>query len=180
MVRKIISCIVCAALLVLSSCAPQQTFPPYPIITGATVSKTTDLLSIAAGGQDTILVTLAFTDGEGGIGPNQGNIDSLPLTPCTDHGFDSVIIADANYNVFWYTYHASNISTDSCIGYLQTSYVPDNPKVLSLQGTIQVYAPVECPPTGNVDTVYFSYFIKDRSGKISNRVRTPKIVITCQ
>jgi hypothetical protein len=136
------------------------------------VSKTSDLLSIANGGQDTILVTLGFTDGEGGIGPNQGNIDTLSIVPCTNHGYDSVIIADPNYNVFWYTYHAAHISTDSCIGYLSTAYVPDDAKSLSLSGTIQVYAPVECPPTGNVD--------KDRNGKISNRVRTPPIVITCQ
>lgn len=163
----------------MSACVKQQNYPGYPIITGVTVSKTSDILSIA-GGQDTILVTLAFTDGEGGIGPNQGVIDSLPLTPCTNHGFDTTIINDPNYNVFWYTYHASNISTDSCIGYLQTAYVPNNPKALSIKGTIQVYAPVECPPTGNVDTVYYSYFIKDRAGKISNRMHTPKIVIICQ
>jgi hypothetical protein len=179
-VKKIIPVIVCFVLFGMSACVQQQNYPAYPIITGVTVSKTSDILSIAAGGQDTILVTLAFTDGEGGIGPNQGVIDSLPLTPCTNHGFDATIINDPNYNVFWYTYHASNISTDSCVGYLQTAYVPDNPKALSIKGTIQVYAPVECPPTGNVDTVYYSYFIKDRAGKISNRMRTPPIVITCQ
>jgi hypothetical protein len=178
-VKKIITGIVCIALFAMSGCVQQQSFPPYPIITGVTVSKTSDLLPLPSG-QDTILVTLAFTDGEGGIGPNQGNLDSLPLTPCTNHGFDATIINDANFNVFWYTYHASNISTDSCIGYLQTAYVPDNPKAVSIKGTIQVYAPVECPPTGTVDTVYYSYFIKDRAGKISNRVRTPQIVITCQ
>ena len=177
--KKLASGIICCVLFAISACVKQQNYPLYPIITGVTLSKSSDVLSLS-GGQDTILVTLAFTDGEGGIGPIQGVVDSLPLTPCTNHGFDTTIINDPNYNVFWYTYHASNISTDSCIGYLFTAYVPDNPKALSIKGTIQVYAPVECPPTGNVDTIYYSYFIKDRAGKISNRMRTPPIVITCQ
>ena len=127
-----------------------------------------------------MLLTIGFTDGEGGIGPVSGTQDTATsIVPCTQHSYDTNVINNPAYNVFWYEYHASSISTDSCIDRLATAYVPDNPKYNSLSGLIQFYPTIECPPVGNTDTIVFSVFIKDRDGKISNRVRTPPIVVTC-
>jgi hypothetical protein len=146
-----------------------------------TVSKTALNEYFANGnGRDSVHVTIAFTDGEGGIGPVPGGTDNTHFIIC-DHAYDSIVIADPFYNVFCYEYHASHISTDSCLAVpIQSAYVPDSPKNPSISGTIEVNAIVECPATGNVDTVSFSYFFKDRAGKVSNRMRTPPIIITCQ
>jgi hypothetical protein len=166
-------------LIGLSACVRQTTYPPYPIITFQSNSKNVLNLSPSTGYlRDSVNVTIAFTDGEGGIGPSSGVI--IPSSqPCTDHAYDSVIIANPNNNVFFYTYHAPSISTDSCLSAVTTAYVPDNPKYVSISGTIQFSQTNECPPVGNSDTIILSVFIKDRSGKISNRVRTTPLIINC-
>jgi len=180
-VKKAIPLVIICISVVLSACVKQQSYPPYPIVTMQGVSRTTDSGYFASGlGTDSIEITLGFTDGEGGIGPVGGNTDTLQPIPCTNHSYDPDIIGDPNWNVFLYSYHAPSISTDSCISFLATAYVPDNPKDVSIKGTIQIKTSLECPPTGNYDTVYFSCFIKDRAGKVSNRVRTPQIYIFCQ
>ena len=173
--------IVCCVLFTMSACVKQTSYPLYPILTGISVAQTNySELFANYNGADSVLVTLNFTDGEGGIGPvPQSASDTTTLVTC-NHAYDAAAIADPYYNIYYYTYHASHISTDSCLDYKYTAYVPDNPKNVSLAGTIQFYPGIECPPTGNVDTIIFSCFIKDRYGKVSNRLRTPPIIITCQ
>ena len=168
--------------MAMSSCVKQPSYPNYPIVTYQSLSKTNVNLYPSQGGAslDSILLTIAFTDGEGGIGPPNGTADTATsIIPCTDHAYDINVINNPAYNVFWYEYHAPSISTDSCIDRLATAYIPDNPKYSGLAGIIQFYPSIECPPTGNTDTIIFSVFIKDRNGKISNRVRTPPIYVTC-
>lgn len=170
-------------LLTICGCVRQPSYPPYPIITFQSLSKTTVNLYPSQGGstQDSILLTIGFTDGEGGIGPVPGTPDTATsIVPCTQHSYDASVINNPAYNVFWYEYHAPGISTDSCIDRIASAYVPDNSKYNSLSGTIQFYPYIACPPVGNTDTIIFSVFIKDRNGKISNRVRTPPIIVTCQ
>ena len=179
--KKIIPGIVICSLLVISACVKQPSYPDYPILTSIAVAQNSYSEFFANNnGADSVLITLSFTDGEGGIGPTpQSGSDTTTLVTC-NHAYDATAIADPYYNIYYYTYHASHISTDSCLDYKYTAYVPDNAHNPSLRGTIQFYPTIECPPTGNVDTVYYSCFIKDRNGKISNRLRTPPIVITCQ
>ncbi len=146
------------------------------------VSKNQIDLYPSSGGSslDSVLLTVKFTDGEGDIGPLPGTIDTATsIVPCSQHAYDINVINNPAYNVFWYEYHASSISTDSCIDRLATAYVPNNPKYNAISGTIEFYPVIECPPTGNTDTIVFSVFIKDRAGKLSNRVRTPPIIVTC-
>lgn len=171
--------VLCVVLLALSACVKQASYPLYPILTTVSMSKTSDLLYVVNGGTDSISVTLAFTDGEGGIGPVPTGTDTTNFVVC-NHAYDNTLINDAFYNVYWYTYHAPSISTDSCLGQLQSAYVPDNSQNLSVKGTIQFNVNVSCPPTGTMDTLHYSFFIKDRNGKVSNRVYSPNIYITCQ
>ena len=177
--KKIILGIACGFLFTMSACVKQPSYPPYPILTDISVSKTAINLYPSTGGAslDSVLVTVNFTDGEGGIGPETGTTDTATsVVPCTVHSYDVNVINNPAYNVFWYEYQQG---PDSCIDRLATAYVPNNPKYSGLSGTIQFYPTIECPPTGNVDTVYFSVFIKDRAGKLSNRLRTPGIIVTC-
>ena len=178
--KKVISGIICCSLFAISGCVKQATYPDYPILTSISVAQTSySGLFANNNGSDSTLVTLGFTDGEGGIGPASLSSDPDTLVLC-NHAYDALAISDPFYNVYYYEYHASHISTDSCLNYIQTAYVPDNAHNLAIKGTIQIYPSIECPPTGNVDTIYFSCFIKDRNGKVSNRLRTPPIIITCQ
>ena len=169
-------------LLSISACVKQTTYPDYPILTSLSVSQTSLNWYFAATSDDSIYVTLNFTDGEGGIGPVPMNSDpdTFPLNSVCNHAYDSLGISDPFYNIYWYKYHASHFSTDSCLYFIQSAYVPDNTHNPSLRGTIQFAPAVGCPPSGTVDTVIFSCFIKDRNGKISNHLRTPPIIITCQ
>jgi len=183
MVKKIISGIVCCVLFAMSACVKQTNYPLYPILTSITVSQTLVNAYFAQNnGSDSLAVTMSFTDGEGGIGPVAMNTDpdSIPTSATCNHAYDSLIISDPFYNVYYYEYHASHISTDSCLNSTKTAYIPDNPKSLSVAGTIQVYPTIECPATGNTDTIIFSFFIKDRAGKVSNHIWTQPIIITCQ
>jgi len=180
MVKKILSGIVCCVLFTMSACVKQTTYEPYPILTAISVAQTSVGWYFATPYDDSLSVTLSFTDGEGGIGPTpQSGSDTTTLVTC-NHAYDAAAIADPFYNIYYYTYHASQFSTDSCLDYIYTAYVPDNANNLSLKGTIQFYPKIGCPPSGNVDTLIFSCFIKDRNGKVSNRLRTPPIIITCQ
>ena len=170
-------------MFAIAGCVKQASYPDYPILTSISVSNTNYNEYFAnANGNDSVLITVGFTDGEGGIGPVPMNSDpdSFPLNSVCNHAYDSIAISDPFYNIYWFKYHSSHISTDSCLEYKQSAYVPDNAHNLAIKGTIQFYPSIECPPTGNVDTVYYSCFIKDRNGKISNRLRTPPIIITCQ
>ena len=178
MVKKIILSIVSGVLFCVSACVRAPTYPPYPIITMQGVSRTVLNLNPAIGYTvDSVLITIGFTDGEGGIGAiDPGGTDTSSLVPCTVHSNDINIINSPVYNLFWYEYQQG---PDSCIGESYTASLPDNPKQLSVSGTIQFSQTLECPPVGNIDTIYFSVFLKDRNGKISNRVRTPGIIVNC-
>jgi hypothetical protein len=120
-------------------------------------------------------VVIHFTDGDGDIGPGQGQTDTNGFINCTDHSLDSGLIANPVYNVYYYFYR----SGDSCLEYVQTPYIDNNAKYNAISGLIQFYPQVECAPSGGTDTVFFSVFIKDRAGHVSNRVWTPKIVVYC-
>ncbi len=162
-------------ILGISACVKQPSYSVIPELTAVTMSKTVIYPNVE---YDTIAVSLAFTDGDGDVGINTGgNTDSLAFTPCTDHSFDSTVIADPYYDVFWYEYHARSISTDSCISYAATPLLP---YTKGIKGLILVYPKADCPPTGTMDTVYYSFFIKDRAGHLSNRLRTPPVLVNCQ
>jgi hypothetical protein len=170
----------CCILFAVSACVRQPTYAPYPILTSASLSQNVENLSFSNTAGDSIQVTLGFTDGEGGIGPNQLSQDPDYWVLC-NHAYDSILMADPFWNVYYYSYHASHISTDSCLTPIETAYVPDNSgSNLSLKGTIQFNLSVSCPPTGNTDTLTYSFFIKDRNGKLSNRIRAASVIVTCQ
>ena len=129
---------------------------------------------------DTVLVTLSFTDGDGDFGIPDGVIDTTCANcVCTDHSTDQRVITNTAWDIFYYNY-TSGIA-DSCISIpgIGTKYIPNNTKYNALQGDITFSIGVECPGTGTLDTLSYSFFIKDRAGNVSNRVRSPNIIINC-
>jgi hypothetical protein len=178
--KNLLTYIVCLLLLLSSSCAKHTTvdYPLYPIVTAVVADKTTINIPLN-NGSDSFLVNLSFTDGLGSVEAANTVSDSIYWIPF-NHAYDSVVIADPFYNIYYYVYHASHLSSDSALNVFQTSrqspfYYPD----YSYHGTIPIAIVVGPPPTGTTDTLIYSFFIKDHAGKISNRVRTQPIIVNC-
>ena len=125
-------------------------------------------------GSDSILVTLSFTDGDGDFGPPDGTAATSQDDP-SNHANDSAVIADPAYSVYYYSYQQG----DSFLDHKATRFIANDGKYKAITGDINVYPVLECPPTGNTDTIYYSFFIKDRAGHLSNRVRSTKVVVNC-
>jgi len=168
-------------LAALCGCVNQPNYPIIPHIDFKNVSKTVVNLPASAGRTtDTVLFTLSFTDGDGDIGIPDGLIDTTCANcVCTNHSTDNTVIANTAWDVFYYTYTSG--FTDSCISIpgIGTKYIPNNSRYNALQGDITFSIGVECPGTGTMDTISYSFFIKDRAGHVSNRVRSPNIIVNC-
>jgi hypothetical protein len=176
-VKKIIVSIVFVVLAAMSACVKPPSYPAVPHLTSISVSTTQLNFSLASGiTSDSILLTVGFTAGNGDIGPVAGTTPTAPIDP-SNHADDSAVIADPAYDVYWYLYEAG----DSFLDERATPYVAStSSKYPGISGLIDVYPVLECLPAGYSDTVFFSVFIKDRAGLISNRLWSPKIVINCQ
>ena len=179
--KKLLPALSLLAIFALCGCVRQPSFPIIPHIDFKSVSKT--LVSLPSGGgktTDTVQFTISFTDGDGDFGIPDGLVDTTCATcVCTDHSTDSRVVSNTAWDVFYYSY-ASEFP-DSCISIpaIGTKYIPVSGKYSALQGDITFSVSVECPGTGTQDTLAYSFFIKDRAGHVSNRVRSPNIVVNC-
>jgi len=166
-------------LLGISACVKQPEFSVVPAIEFRSLSATSVNTS-STGSDITDTLLIHFTDGDGDFGIAGGQTDSIYNNDCTNHSYDSADIADPLYNVYYYVYRSEN--SDSCLQLpIQTAYIPNDTKHKAIEGLIQIYPTLSCPPagSGSTDTIFFSVFIKDRAGHLSNRVHTPKIVVHC-
>lgn len=169
--KKILTTVLLAFLAGMSACVKQVQYPIAPHIDFTSTSKS--FLHLAQGHPDTIQITLSYTDGDGDFGVADGTVHTSPTIIPADHSQDSVVIADPAYSVYWYKYEGG----DSALDGISTSFID---KHQSITGDILLFHTLECPPApAVVDTVFFSYFIKDRAGHLSNRVRSPKIIVNC-
>ena len=169
--KKFILCIVASFLIGISACVKQQEYPVTPHIDFTSTSKST--IHLAQGHPDSIQIILSYTDGDGDFGVPDGTPHTSPTILPIDHSADSLAIADPAYSVYWYKYEGG----DSALDGIGTSFID---KHQSITGDIYLFHTLECPQLpATIDTVYFSYFIKDRAGHLSNRVRSPKIIVNC-
>jgi hypothetical protein len=168
-------------LIAIGGCVKKPSYPDTPHIELKSVSKTTvNLPSTGGVSTDTVQFTLAFTNGDGDFGVPDGTLDTTCADcSCLDHSTDSRVLSNTSQNVFYYTYTSGY--ADSCISIpgIGTKYIPVSSKYSALQGDITFSISVECPGTGTVDTLSYSFIIKDRAGHFSNRVRSQGIVINC-
>jgi len=175
--KNLITFAIFLLLIVLSGCVKQSApnYPPYPIITSVVPDRTH--INIQPGGyNDSFLVNLSFTDGLGSLEPANTIMDTNTWSPCI-HTYDSLLIADPFWNIYYYEYHASHITTDSCLNTFQVANHFLNYPNYAYNGTIPLAMVVSYPYAGTTDTLVYSFFIKDHAGKISNRVRTVPIII---
>ena len=163
------------AIVGLSACVKQPDYPIEPHIEFKSLASNIIYAHPPPATDITDTITLSFTDGDGDFGPPSYQTDSGTVFDCTNHSLDSGIINSPTYNVFWYTYRGG----DSCIDRIYTASIPNDGKYKAISGDVQFFPKIACSPSGNTDTIFYSIFIKDRAGHISNRVRSTKVVVYC-
>ena len=105
-------------------------------------------------GSDSITFFISFTDGDGDLGAAS---------------------SDTKPNLFF---------KDSRTGFInsfQFPYVTPEGNVKDISGTIAYTFPsFSCVPGQSLDTLFYTIYISDRAGNLSNEVTTPNVVIDCQ
>lgn len=137
-------------ILLMASCLNPPQYPVVPAITFDSISK------VNVKGQpvnDSITFVISFTDGDGDLGA--ASSDTTP-------------------NLFF---------KDSRTGFINTfqfPYVTPEGNVKDISGTISyVFSPFNCRPGKLLDTFFYTIFINDRAGNMSNEVVTPQIICDC-
>ncbi|MBK9732590.1 MAG: hypothetical protein IPO83_15155 [Chitinophagaceae bacterium] len=137
-------------LTMLASCLNPPEYPVEPLIAFDSISKT------FVKGQpafDSITFVISFTDGDGDLGASSS--DTIP-------------------NLFF---------KDSRTGFINTFQFPNitpEGNVKDISGTISyVFSPFNCTPGKLTDTFFYTIFISDRAGNMSNEVTTPLIICDC-
>lgn len=144
-------------LLGWSSCVSPPEYPLEPVLEFVSLSTST----LTEGGSDTVILRIAFTDGDGDIG----------------HG-DPQIETDSTRNVFLEDSRVPGFPI-----YYHINEVERNGNVQAISGFIDLrFNPgfFACLGLAAQDTLSLSLYIIDRAGNQSNTVRTTPITLTCQ
>lgn len=149
--------IISAFVLIISSCADPPQYPDEPVISFISLSKNElvgqTVPAIAGRDLDSLVITFGFTDGDGDIG-----------------------VADTN-NVFLADSRLNNNAGES----FQISPIPQQGVGNGISGEVEVLIPnISCRPNvASRDTLHYRIQIVDNSGKQSNVINTPDIILIC-
>lgn len=147
-------------MIFLGSCTQAPDFPLEPVISNLQINK--NVLKQGLANQDSLLISIDFTDGDGDIGS-----DSLSIT-----------VIDNRDNSIAEQY--------------KIPIVPEAGAGNGIEGTIYIRMNTTCciynsgqPPcspstTEPTDTISYTVFIKDRSNNESNRLVSPDITLLCE
>jgi hypothetical protein len=146
------------------ACVKPPDYPKEPVIAFKSVSKNS-LRQIARDPNESLMVTLTFTDGDGDLG-FQDTTASLFITDGRS-GFKKL-----PYSI---------------------PYVEQQGTGNGISGEITIRIPAECctdtlngirvacrEVRKSFDTFFYRIAIKDRAGNLSNEIRTPSIQLRCQ
>ncbi|MBK9336982.1 MAG: hypothetical protein IPM98_10485 [Lewinellaceae bacterium] len=152
-------------LLALPFCVKPPDYPKEPVIEFVSLSK--NVLLQTPFGQDSVVITFSFTDGDGDLGFQDGE--------------ESIFIKDGRDTFQKPSY--------------RIPYIDQQGAGNGISGEISIVVPTTCctytdPLTGikiaceNVpiaqDSVFYRVSIKDRSENISNEISTPWIRLICK
>lgn len=161
----IISSICLLSFGLLQFCVQPPDYPDEPVIEFKSQSK--NLMYQTKFGQDSVTITFTFTDGDGDLG-FQDDQESIFIVD----GRDS--FAKPSYRI---------------------PYIEQQGAGNGISGEISIVVPTTCciytgtpiPPCDTSasapqmrDTLFYWLQIKDRSGKVSNRIQTDPIVLICR
>lgn len=148
----------------LFSCISPPDYPIEPVITFERLSKNT--MSQGLNDQDFFLATISFTDGDGDLGNEDGEVtlfvrdlrdgtlnnsaDKLPKVP--EQGANNGISGEITFKVF-----------QTCCIWPEGVFLPP------------------CSPSNEypVDTLLFEVYIKDRAGHESNHILLDPVYLLC-
>ena len=148
---------VLAGLLVIASCVQPPEYPLEPIIVFESISST----SLNEIGEDTVYLSLTFTDGDGNLG--SGNAED----PDADT-VKNVIVEDTRQPGFPILYHIDEV-------------VPRS-NVQAISGRIDLrFDPgfFICFGSEEADTLRMTVRVIDRAGNESNTIQTPMLRLNC-
>ena len=156
--RKILSFFLIAGILVFFSCK-KNNYPDEPVLEFKSQSKNTMLQN----GRDSMVLTFAYTDGDGDIGN-----DSI----------DNIFLLDKRTEQILATYRFPN-DTDSKPGEFRKGEMQ-----LIVYAACCIYnnsSIASCSPNPNqgLDTMRYLIEVKDQSGKISNRIESEDVILEC-
>ncbi len=161
---RIISALLLAGLVILQFCVKPPDYPDEPVITFESLSKNTMYQSTF--GQDSVVVTFGFTDGDGDLGFTNDD--------------ESIFIVDGRDSFQKPSYRLPYIEQQGAGNGISGSIS------IVLPSTCCIYAKpfVPCDTTMNapqqLDTVFYLIKIKDRAGHISNEIKTDPITLICR
>jgi len=162
--KSLLYSILALSLLVVISCTNPPEYPNEPTIEFVSMSKTSMLQSNVVGSNDSILLTLSFTDGDGDIGSEEGDSSKI-------HYYDP----------------RQNFEQIP----LEIPFVGLQGIGQGISGEIYAIIPSTCcvydderftcsKAPGETDEVVFEMWIVDRAGNESNRINLPPITILCE
>jgi len=155
----------------MASCISPPNYPIEPVITFASLSRT------EVDQKDTVRIKVEFTDGDGDLGfATQDTLCKLcNLDTCLGGGRSLFLIDDRVPQCFTAVY--------------QIPVIPPKGSSDAISGEIDFTSPPICcinagfpcvlDPVKILDTVYFSVFLRDRAGNISDTLALPPIIIRC-
>ena len=144
----------------VTTCTSPPDYPIIPHLDFVSLSKTSMRSSVI--GQDTVYVTLAFTDGDGDLGNTANDTSSYIST------------VNRLYNQPADTFHLP--------------FIPEQGTKNGISGQVRLRffttcckSLVPCDPlsTKLFDTLSYDISVKDRAGHVSNVVTTPPILLQC-
>ncbi|MFN0015621.1 MAG: hypothetical protein ACKVU2_13825 [Saprospiraceae bacterium] len=153
------------AAAVLQFCVKPPNYPKEPVIGFLSLSK--NIMRQTPLGQDTLIVTFSFTDGDGDIG-----------------------FVDAGEGIFVRDGRDTFSKPPLSIPYIEQQGAGNG-----ISGEISIVLPTTCctyidPVTGikracadvpvTMDSLTYKIRIKDRAGNFSNEITTPKISLICK
>lgn len=165
--NKTIAGVTLVIITLCQNCVQPPDYPDEPVIEFKSLSKSMLKQTPLVNGQDSLLITFSFTDGDGDLGFKD------------DEG--SLFIIDGRDS---YSKPAYRIP-----------YIEQQGAGNGISGEISISVPTTCciypdPATGNTiscqfvpivqDTLFYRISIKDRAGHVSNEIRTPDILLICK
>jgi hypothetical protein len=152
------------AIAVFQFCVKPPDYPDEPVITFESLSK--DVMYQSTFGQDSVIITFAFTDGDGDLG-------------FKDDAEESIFIVDGRDSFQKPSYRIPHIEQQGAGN--------------GISGSISIVVPTTCciyppplPPCDTInapqqlDTVFYLIRIKDRAGHLSNEIQTGPITLICR
>ncbi len=162
---KLLIIIVLAGILLYSSCKKPETYSPIPAIAYVSFAKIQNSQGIDQKG----ILTFSFTDGDGDIGLSADDTTGA-FSPGSQYYYDLFVTYYEKQNGVYVPVVLPETNN------LRIPVVTPSGQNKSIKGTIDVNLFIN-NPTSVYDTIAYDVAICDRALHMSNKIRTPDIIV---